>query len=59
MLDDCPYLEKYLVTSLGLNIKNISLIFNHPKETRFKDLFETIKVKKKRKTMSVNPKKIR
>ena len=58
MLDDCPYLEKYLISSLGLNIKNISLIFNHPKETRFKDIFETIKIKKKRKTMSVNPKNI-
>ena len=58
MLDDCPYLEKYLITSLGLDIKNISFIFDHPKETRFKDLFETIKVKKKRKTMKVNPRNI-
>ena len=58
MMDDCLNVEKYLIVSLGLNINNTSFIFNHPKESRFKDLFETIKVKKKRKTMSVNPKNI-
>ena len=58
MLDDCPLLEKHLIITLNLNIKKISDIFNHPKESRFISLFETIKVKKKRKTMSVNPKNI-
>ena len=57
-MDDCLNIEKYLILSLGLNINSVSLIFNHPKESRFKDLFETIRVKKKRKTMSVNPKYI-
>lgn len=58
MLDDCLLLEKHLIITLNLNIKKISDIFNHPNESRFKSLFETIKVKKKRKTMSVNPKNI-
>ena len=51
-------IEKYLIISLKLNINSLSLIFVHPKESRFKNLFDTIKVKKKRKTMSVNPKNI-
>ena len=51
-------LEKYLISSLKLNQKKISVIFTHPKESRFKKLFETLKTKKKRKTMSVNPKNI-
>ena len=51
-------LDKYLINSLKLNIKLITIIFKHPEESRFKDLFSTIKVKKKRKTMSVNPKNI-
>ena len=58
MLDDCLLLEKNLIITLNLNTKKISDIFNHPKESRFKSLFETIKFKKKRKTMSVNPKNI-
>ena len=49
MLDDCLLLEKHLIITLNLNIKKISDIFNHPNESRFKSLFETIKVKKKEK----------
>lgn len=56
--DDFKNLEKYLINSLKLNIKKISLVFKHPKESRFKSLFDTIKIKKKRKPMSVNPKNI-
>ena len=48
-MDDSLNAEKHLIASLGLNAKNISLIFNHPKESHFKDLFETIKIKKKEK----------
>ena len=56
MTDDT--LEKYLISSLNLDEKNISFIFRHPKESRFKDLFINIKIKKKRKTMMVNPKNV-
>ena len=56
MTDDI--LEKYLIYSLNLDEKHISPIFCHPKESRFKDLFINIKMKKKRKTMMVNPKNI-
>ena len=56
MTDDI--LQNYLLMSLNLNSKLKSLIFNHPKEPRFKDLFSNMKTKKKRKTMSVNPKNI-
>ena len=58
MLEDCLILEKHLIITLNLNNKKISEIFAHPIESRFKSLFDTIKVKKKRKTMSVNPKNI-
>ena len=51
-------LEEYLINSLNLN-KEISFsFFNHPNESRFKNLFNNIKPKKKRKTMSVSPKNI-
>ena len=51
-------LEEYLINSLNLN-KQISFsFFKHPNESRFKYLFNNIKPKKKRKTMSVSPKNI-
>ena len=56
MTDDI--LHKYLLMSLNLSSRLKSMIFNHPKESRFKGLFSTMKVKKKRKTMSVNPKNV-
>ena len=58
MIEDFLNIEKCLITSLKLNSNIISLIFIHPKESRFKNLFENIKVKKKRKTMRVEPKNI-
>ena len=58
MIDTDKDLEHYLISSLNLNTKVISRLFRHPKESRFKTLFESIKTKKKRKTMSVNPKNI-
>ena len=58
MIDDDKNLEQYLIKSLNLNDNIISIIFTHPKESRFTKLFQTIKTKKKRKTMSVNPKNI-
>ena len=51
-------LEKYLIESLNLSKDSNSLIFRHPKESRFKILFNNLKSKRKRKTMSVNPKNI-
>jgi len=51
-------LEKYLIESLNLNKDSNSLIFQHPKESRFKILFGDLKSKRKRKTMGVNPKNI-
>ena len=56
MTDDI--LHNYLLMSLNLNSKIKSILFNHPKESRFKDLFSNMKIKKKRKTMSVNPKNV-
>ena len=56
MTDDILY--NYLLMSLNLNSKLKPIIFNHPKESRFKDLFSNMKIKKKRKTMSVNPKNV-
>ena len=58
MMDTYKNLENYLVSSLNLNTKLITIIFRHPEESRFKTFFESIKTKKKRKTMSVNPKNI-
>ena len=57
-MEDCKYLEKNLIKSLNLNMEITNLIFIHPKESRFKTLFESLKAKRKRKTMSVNPKSI-
>ena len=51
-------LEEYLVDSLSLNKEICTSIFKHPKESRFKCIFDNIKAKKKRKTMSVSPKNI-
>ena len=56
MTDDILY--NYLLMSLNLNSKLKPIIFNHPKESRFKDLFSSMKIKKKRKAMSVNPKNV-
>ena len=48
----------YLLNSLKLKKQPLLSIFTHPKESRFKILFDNLKVKKKRKTMSVCPKNI-
>ena len=52
-------IENYLVNSLNLNSDKIRLLLKHPTESRFKVLFEYIpQKKKKRKTMSINPRSI-
>ena len=48
----------YLINSLKLYPCKIRLLLNHPEESRFKELFNQTKPKKKRKTMQVNPKNI-
>ena len=48
----------YLLNSLKLEKHPLLSIFTHPKESRFKKLFNNLKTKKKRKTMRVCPKKI-
>ena len=48
----------YLLNSLKLKKQPLLSIFTHPKESRFKALFNNLKTKKKRKTMRVCPKKI-
>ena len=50
--------QYFLIKSLNLKLDQlkISLIFSHPKESRFSFFFSSIKSKKKKKTMKVNPK---
>ena len=48
----------YLIKALKIKNESLLSIFTHPKESRFKQLFETFKSKKKRKTMTVCPRNI-
>ena len=48
----------YLIDKLKLCPDKAKMFLNHPEESRFKEYFSTIKPKKKRKTMIVNPKNI-
>ena len=54
---DCK-LDMYLLQTLDLRKSSIPIIFKHPEESRFKILFDNLKSKRKRKTLSVNPKNI-
>ena len=56
-MEDCK-LDKHLIESLDLRKTLIPIIFKHPEESRFKILFDNLKSKRKRKTLSVNPKNI-
>ena len=58
MIEDFNIMENYLILSLKLSINIKSSIFIHPEESRFKNLFQNQKNKKRKKTMSVNPKNI-
>ena len=51
-------LENYLIESLNLKREFTISFLTHPKESRFKNLFDNIKIKKKRKTMKVIPKNV-
>ena len=55
-MEDSQKIEKYLMTSLHLSPIKIKQILKYPTESRFKEFFSQHKVKKKRKTMTVNPK---
>ena len=48
----------YLIDKLKLCPDKAKLFLKHPEESRFKEYFSTIKPKKKRKTMIVNPKNV-
>ena len=54
---DCK-LDEYIIESLGLRKTSIRKIFKHPAESRFKFLFDNVKPKRKRRTLSVIPKNI-
>ena len=58
MIDDFNIMENYLILSLKLSLDMKSFIFIHPEESRFKDLFQNVKSKKRKKTMIVNPKNV-
>ena len=49
---------EFLIYSLDLKRESVPFLFSHPKESRFKAFFENLKIKKKRKAMSVDPKNI-
>ena len=51
-------IEKYLIESLKLCPEKIRSILTHPVESRFKEIFKDAKPKKKRRTMTVNPKNV-
>ena len=52
--------KDFLINTLNLELDELKIcsIFSHPKESRFSIFFRSIKSKKKKKTMRVNPKNI-
>ena len=57
-MENSQLIENYLIESLKLSPIKLKNILKHPSESRFKDIFSQHKVKKKRKTMMVNPKNV-
>lgn len=58
-MEKMEILLKYAEHSFQVNTGNPKLNFSHPKESRFKNLFQDLKTKnKKRKTMLVYPKNV-
>ena len=57
-MDNYKQIENYLIETLKLPPKEIKYCFKYPTESRFKEFFSQHKVKKKRKTMTVNPKNV-
>ena len=57
-MEDSKIIENYLIESLHLSPLKLKSLLKHPTESRFKEFFNQTKVKKKRKTMTVNPKNI-
>ena len=57
-MENSQLIENYLIESLKLSPIKLKNILKHPSESRFKDFFSQHKVKKKRKTMMVNPKNV-
>ena len=52
------FVANYLIDKLKLHPDKAKLFLKHPEDTRFKDYFSTLKPKKKRKAMIVNPKNV-
>ena len=57
-MEDFLQIENYLIKSLKLSPLKLKNMFQYPSESRFKEFFTQHKVKKKRKTMTVNPKNV-
>ena len=57
-MEDSQKIKDYLIESLQLSPFKIKNILKYPPESRFKEFFIQHKVKKKRKTMTVNPKNV-
>ena len=55
-MENLKLIENYLIGSLKLSPTKSKKIFKYPSESRFKELFSQSKIKRKRKTMMVNPK---
>ena len=55
-MENLKLIENYLIGSLKLSPTKSKKIFKYPSESRFKEFFSQNKVKKRRKTMMVNPK---
>ena len=58
MMDTSQQIENYLIETLKLPPMEVKSCFKYPSESRFKDFFSQYKSKKKRKTMTVNPKNV-
>lgn len=57
-MENSRQIEKCLIESLKLSPNKLKYILKYPSESRFKEFFAQFKVKKKRKTMMVNPKNV-
>ena len=55
-MENSKLIENYLIGSLNLSPTKSKTIFKYPSESRFKEFFSQSKIKRKRKTMMVNPK---
>ena len=57
-MENSSQIVNYLIESLKLSPIKLKKLLKYPSESRFKEFFTQHKVKKKRKTMMVNPKNV-